>query len=111
MTFCGAVVSLKVMDQNFNNAFGEFARHEFTNLSLETLPDTLSLSLTGIRLSQCYIPLLKLYILLFSCFVMREDVYVTNTRQRKNSWFAWWQCWVVNTITIIFLKNLHENGV
>ena len=51
MTFCGAVVSLKVMDQNFNNAFGEFARHEFTNLSLETLPDTLSLSLTGIRLS------------------------------------------------------------
>ena len=51
MTFCGAVVSLKVMDQNFNNAFGEFARHEFTNLSLETLPDTLSLSLIGIRLS------------------------------------------------------------
>ena len=28
----------------------EFARHEFTNLWLETLPDTLSLSLTGIRL-------------------------------------------------------------
>ena len=33
------------------NRVGEFARHELTNLSLETLPDTLSLSLTGIRLS------------------------------------------------------------
>ena len=30
---------------------GEFARHEFTNLSLETLPDTLSISLTGTRFS------------------------------------------------------------
>ena len=28
----------------------EFTRHEFTDLWLETLPDTLSLSLTGIRL-------------------------------------------------------------
>ena len=28
----------------------EFARHEFINLCLETLPDTLSLSLPGIRL-------------------------------------------------------------
>ena len=28
----------------------EFARHEFTNFLLETLPDSLSLSLTGIRL-------------------------------------------------------------
>ena len=62
-TFCGAVV-LKVMDQKTlvksrwgykvrllcMITLGEFARHEFTNLwfILETLPDTLSLSLTGI---------------------------------------------------------------
>ena len=64
VTFCGAVV-MKVMDQkalvkrrwsyNVRRAayiltLSEFARHEFTNLWLETLPDTLSLSLTGIRL-------------------------------------------------------------
>ena len=66
VTFCGAVV-LKVMDQKtlvkrrwgykvrltvYILTLGEFARHEFTNLSLETLPDTLSLSLTGIRQPQ-----------------------------------------------------------
>ena len=59
MTFCGAVV-LNVMDQKtlvkrrwsykvritvYIITLGEFARHEFTNLWLETLPDTLSLSL------------------------------------------------------------------
>ena len=68
VTFCGAVV-LKVMDQKtlvkrrwsykvrrtvYILTLSEFARHEFTNLWLETfswtLPDTLSLSLTGIRL-------------------------------------------------------------
>ena len=68
VTFCGAVV-MKVMDQKtlvkrrwsykvrrtvYILTRSEFARHEFTNLSLETfswtLPDTLSLSLTGIRL-------------------------------------------------------------
>ena len=67
MTFCGAVV-MKVMDQLktlvkrrwsdkvrrtvYILTLSEFARHEFsefTNLWLETLPDTLSLSLTGIR--------------------------------------------------------------
>ena len=31
--------------------YGEFARHEFRIFWLETLPDSLSLSLTGIRLS------------------------------------------------------------
>ena len=65
VTFCGAVV-LKVMDQKtlikrrwsykvritvYILTLGEFARHKFTNLWLETLPDTLSLALTGIRLS------------------------------------------------------------
>ena len=64
VTFCGAVV-IKVMDQKtlvmrrwsyevritvYILTLSEFARHEFTNLWLETLPDTLSLSLTGIRL-------------------------------------------------------------
>ena len=64
VTFCGAVV-MKVMDQKtlvmrrwsykvritvYILTLSEFARHEFTNLWLETLPDTLSLSLTGIRL-------------------------------------------------------------
>ena len=59
VTFCGAVV-LKVMDEKtlvkrrwsfkVRLTLREFARHEFTNLWLETLPDTLSLSLTGIRL-------------------------------------------------------------
>ena len=65
-TFCGAVV-LKVMDQKtlvkrregykvrltvYIQTLGEFTRYEFTNLwfILETLPYTLSLSLTGIRL-------------------------------------------------------------
>ena len=66
--FCGAVV-MKVMDQKtlvkrrwsykvrrtvYILTLSEFTRHEFTNLWLETfswsLPDTLSLSLTGIRL-------------------------------------------------------------
>ena len=66
--FCGAVV-MKFMDQKtlvkcrwsykvrrtvYILTLSEFARHEFTNLWLETfswtLPDTLSLSLTGIRL-------------------------------------------------------------
>ena len=67
VTFCGAVV-MKVMDQKilvkrrwsykvrrtvtvYILTLSEFARHEFTNLWLETLPNTLSLSLTGIRLS------------------------------------------------------------
>ena len=68
VTFWGAVV-MKVIDQNtlvkrrwsykvritlYILTLCEFARHEFTNLWLETfswtLPDTLSLSLTGIRL-------------------------------------------------------------
>ena len=68
VTFCGAVV-MKVMDQKrlvkrrwsykvrrtvYILTLSEFTRHEFTNLWLETfswsLPDTLSLSLTGIRL-------------------------------------------------------------
>ena len=68
VTFCGAVV-MKVMDQKtlvkrrwsyklrrtvYILTISEFARHEFTNLWLETfswtLPDTPSLSLTGIRL-------------------------------------------------------------
>ena len=68
VTFCGAVV-MKVIDQKtlvkrrwsykvrrtvYILTLSEFARHEFTNLWLETfsstLPDTLSLSLTGIRL-------------------------------------------------------------
>ena len=59
VTFCGAVV-LKVMDQEtlvkrrwsykvrttvYIKTLGEFARHEFTNLWLETLPDTSSFSL------------------------------------------------------------------
>ena len=66
VTFCRAVV-MKVMDQKtlvkrrcsykvrltvYIYTLEEFARHEFTNISLETLPDTLqSLSLTGVRLS------------------------------------------------------------
>ena len=68
VTFCGAVV-MKVMDQKtlvkrrwsykvrrtvYILTLSKFARHEFTNLWLEafcwTLPDTLSLSLTWIRL-------------------------------------------------------------
>ena len=68
VTFCGAVV-MKVIDQKtlvkcrwsykvrrtvYILTLSEFARHEFTNLWLETfswtLPDSLSLSLTGIRL-------------------------------------------------------------
>ena len=67
VTFCAAVV-MKVMDQKtlvkrrwsykvtnvritvYILTPSEFARHEVTNLWLETLPDTLSLSLTGIRL-------------------------------------------------------------
>ena len=68
VTFLGAVV-MKLMDQKtlvkrrqsykvrrtvYILTPSEFARHEFTNLWLETfswtLPDTLSLSLTGIRL-------------------------------------------------------------
>ena len=65
VNFCGAAV-MKVMDQKtlvkrrwsykvhitaYILTLSEFARHEFTNLWLETLPDTLSFSLTGIRLS------------------------------------------------------------
>ena len=64
VTFCGVVV-MKVMDQKtlvkrrwsykvritvYILTLSEFARHEFTNLWLDTLQDTLSLSLTGIRL-------------------------------------------------------------
>ena len=68
VTFCGSVV-MKVTDQKtlvkhrwsykvrrtvYILTLSEFARHEFTNLWLETfswtLPDTLSLSLTRIRL-------------------------------------------------------------
>ena len=64
VTFCGAVV-MKVMGQKtlvkcrwsykvhitvYILTPSEFARHEVTNLWLETLADTLSLSLTGIRL-------------------------------------------------------------
>ena len=64
VTFCWAVV-MKVMDQKtlvkrrwsyqlrrtvYVLTLSEFARHEFTNIWLETLPDILCLSLTGIRL-------------------------------------------------------------
>ena len=68
VTFCGTVV-MKVIDQKtlvkhswsykvrrtvYILTLSEFARHEFTNLWLKTfnwtLPDTLSLSLTRIRL-------------------------------------------------------------
>ena len=61
VTVCGAVVSVKLLTTLVKRrrsykvritvyilTLGEFARHEFTNLSLETLPDTRSLSLTGI---------------------------------------------------------------
>ena len=70
LSVCGAVF-LKVMDQKtlvkrrwsynvrrtvYILTLSEFARHEFRDLWLETfswtLPDTLSLSLTGIRLGQ-----------------------------------------------------------
>ena len=64
VTFCGEVI-LKVMDQKtlikrrwsyklrrtvYVLTLSEFAGHEFTNIWLETLPDILCLSLTGLRL-------------------------------------------------------------
>ena len=62
VTVCGAVVSVKLLTTLVKRrrsykvritvyilTLGEFARHEFKiNLSLESLPGTLSLSLTGI---------------------------------------------------------------